>query len=105
MRPLAAAVGRALRALHLDGGVDRATAILGWSKAASHVFGPDAVSLRAVRVEDATLVVVVPDSGWAGEIRLRERDLVAALRASAPHAGILRIRCAPESEHRRGRGG
>ncbi len=104
MKPLAGAVARALQALHLHGGVDRATAILGWSKAVTHVFGPAAVSVRAVRVDDTTLVVVVPDSGWAGEIRLRERDLVAALRVSAPRAGIVRIRCAPESKHRRGRG-
>ena len=101
VRPLAGAVARALRALHLDAGVDRATAIDGWKTAVVDVLGPNTGVLRAVRVDDATLVVVVPDSGWAGEIRLRERDLVAALGLHAPRAGIKRIRCAPQGERRR----
>ncbi len=103
MKPLAGAIQRTLRALHLDGDVDRATAILGWRNAATDVLGPDAAVIRAVRVDDRTLIVLVPDPSWAGEIRLRERDLVAALKSGAPRAGILRIRCAPESDHRKGR--
>ena len=80
--------------------MDRASALEAWPIAVVGVLGPEARFIRAVRVDDRTIIVIVPDSGWAGEIRLRERDLVAALRAKAPHAGIRRIRCAPASEYR-----
>ncbi|MSQ37722.1 MAG: DUF721 domain-containing protein [Chloroflexi bacterium] len=100
MRPLSGAVQRALRALHLETGVDRASALEAWPIAVVGVLGPEARFTRAVRVDDQTIVVVVPDSGWAGEIRLRERDLLSALQTSAPRAGIRRIRCAPEGQPR-----
>jgi predicted nucleic acid-binding Zn ribbon protein len=95
VRPLAGAVNRALRALRLDGDVARADAVRAWPDAAARVLGPDARETRAVRADGDTLVVVVPTSHWAGEIRLRERELIAALAASAPASGITRLRPAP----------
>lgn len=95
MRPIARAVGRALQALHLDRDVARADAVRAWPSAAQRVLGPDASETRAVRADGDTLVVVVPTSHWAGEIRLRERELIAALDAVAPASGITRLRPAP----------
>ena len=71
MRPIARGVTRALQALGLSRDVARA--------------------------DGDTLVVVVPSSHWAGEIRLRERDLIAALQAHAPSSGIVRLRPTPAS--------
>jgi len=95
VRPIARAVDRALHALRLDRDVARADAIRAWPEAAAHVLGPDASETRAVRADGDTLVVVVPTSHWAGEIRLRERELIAALAAAAPASGITRVRPAP----------
>ena len=95
MKPIGRAVDRALQALHLDRDVARADAIRAWPRAAARVLGPDAAETRAIRADGDTLVVVVPTSGWAGEIRLRERELIAALTALAPSSGIVRIRPAP----------
>ena len=95
MRPLAGAVRRALRVLHLESGVDRATAIDAWPAAAVAVLGPAALAVSAIRVDDRTLVILVPDTGWAGEIRLRERELIIALQERAPRSGVARIRSAP----------
>ena len=68
-----------------------------WSDAAVSVLGADARLTRAVRADGDTLVVVVPSSHWAGEIRLRERDLLAALASRAPRSGIVRVRPTPAS--------
>lgn len=95
MKPIARAVDRALRALHIDRDVARADAIRAWPRAAKRVLGPDADQTRAVRADGETLVVVVPTSHWAGEIRLRERELIAALETLAPASGVTRIRPAP----------
>ena len=95
MRPIARAVDRALHALRIDRDVARADAIRAWPEAAAEVLGPDAGQTRAIRADGDTLVVVVPTSHWAGEIRLRERDLITALAAAAPGSGITRIRPAP----------
>lgn len=95
MRPIARAVDRALHALRLDRDVARADAVRAWPQAAARVLGPDAGATRAVRADGDTLVVVVPTSHWAGEIRLRERELIAALAAAAPGSGITRLRPAP----------
>lgn len=97
MRPLGRALARTLERLGLAPDVARADAVRAWSDAAASVLGADARLTRAVRADGDTLVVVVPSSHWAGEIRLRERDLVAALAARAPGSGIVRVRPTPAS--------
>ena len=79
MRPIGGAIERALHRLGLDRDVARVSAIDAWPAAARDVFGPAADATRAVGLADQALVVTVPDTTWAGEIRLRERELVAAL--------------------------
>lgn len=95
MRPLGGAVQRVLRALGLEDDLARADAIEAWPEVAAAVIGADAARTRAVRIETGTLVVAVPTAQWAGEIRLRERALVAGLRARVPAGGVRRIRCVP----------
>ena len=53
------------------------------------------MSTRAVRTDGDTLVVLVPTAQWAGEIRLRERELIRALADRAPASRIARLRCVP----------
>ncbi len=95
MKPLGGAVDRLLRTLGLGEELAEAAAMRRWGTAAASVLGPDASLSRAVAVERHTLVVAVPDAQWAGEIRLRERDLLAGLEALAPGSGIVRIRPVP----------
>ena len=97
MRPIARAVDRALRALGVDREVARADAVRAWAESAVSVFGRDAAETQAVRADGDTLVVVVPTAQWAGEIRLRERELVAELLRRAPASGITRLRPVPGS--------
>ena len=97
MKPIARAVDRALRALGLDRDVARADAVRAWSAAATSVLGADAAVTEALRADGDTLVVTVPSAQWAGELRLRERELVAALAARAPTSGVSRIRPVPSS--------
>lgn len=97
MRPLAAAVTRALRALRLDTDVAKADAMRAWPQVASSVIGPDATRTTALRMDEGTLVVAVPTAQWAAEIRLREEQLVAALASRAPRSGIAKIRSVPAS--------
>ena len=79
MRPIGGAIERTLRKLGLDRDVARVSAIDAWPAAARDVFGPAANETRAVGLADRALVVTVPDATWSGEIRLRERELIAAL--------------------------
>lgn len=95
MRPIARAVQSALRTLGIDQGVARADAVREWHAAATMVLGADAARTRAVRADGDTLVVLVPTAQWAGEIRLRERELVLALAARAPASRIVHLRCVP----------
>jgi hypothetical protein len=95
MRPIARAIQSALRTLGIEGDVARADAVTAWRAAATAVLGADAVSTRAVRADGDTLVVLVPTAQWAGEIRLRERDLLQALADRAPASRITRLRCVP----------
>ena len=95
MRPLGGAVQRVLRALGLEDDLARADAVEAWTGVASAIIGADAVRTRAIRIEGGTLVVAVPTAQWAAEIRLRERALVAGLRARVPAAGVRRIRAVP----------
>ena len=88
MKPIGRAVDRALRALGLDRDIARADAVRAWD---------DARLCQAVRADGDTLVVTVPTAQWAGEVRLRERELVAALAARAPSSGVTRIRPVPSS--------
>lgn len=95
MRPIARAIQSALRTLGIEGEVARADAVRAWHDAATTVLGADAVSTRAVRTDGDTLVVLVPTAQWAGEIRLRERELLRALAERAPASRIARLRCVP----------
>jgi predicted nucleic acid-binding Zn ribbon protein len=95
MRPLAAAIARALRTLRLDSDVAKADAMRAWTGVASTIIGPDAARTTALRMEEGTLVVAVPTAQWAAEIRLREEHLVAELASRAPRSGIAKIRSVP----------
>lgn len=97
MKPIGRAVQQALRALGVDREVSRADAVRAWPEAAIAVLGIDADRTRAIRADGDTLVVAVPGAQWAGEIRLRERELVAALTERAPASGIVRVRPVPAS--------
>jgi hypothetical protein len=98
VRPIGGAIDRALRKLGLDRDVARVSAIDAWPAAARDVFGPDADRTEAVGLTERTMVVTVPDAAWSGEIRLREGDLVSAVRRRAPGRDIVRIRPVPASE-------
>jgi predicted nucleic acid-binding Zn ribbon protein len=95
VKPVSRAVDRLLRGLGIATDVDRAAALDHWAAAASSVLGPDAHLTRAVAVDGATLIVSVPDPGWAAEIRLRERAIVDALRRASPKSDIRAIRSIP----------
>jgi predicted nucleic acid-binding Zn ribbon protein len=95
MRPITRAVESALRALGIDRDVARADAVREWPAAATAILGADASMTRAVRADGDTLVVVVPTAQWAGEIRLRERELLRVLARRAPASRIARLRCVP----------
>jgi predicted nucleic acid-binding Zn ribbon protein len=95
MRPIARAIQSALRTLGIDQDVARADAVRVWHAAATTVFGADATRTRAVRTDGDTLVVLVPTAQWAGEIRLRERELLRAIADRAPASRIARLRCVP----------
>jgi len=94
MRPIGGAIERALRKLGLERDVARVSAIDAWPAAAREVFGPAAAATRAVGLSDRALVVAVPDTSWSGEIRLRERELVAAIGRRVT-SDIDRIRAVP----------
>jgi predicted nucleic acid-binding Zn ribbon protein len=97
VRPLAAAITRAMRALGLDSDVAKADAMRAWTQVACAVIGPDATRTTALRMDEGTLVVAVPTAQWAAEIRLREEQLVAELATRAPRSGIAKIRSVPAS--------
>ncbi len=95
MRPIGRAIDRALRALGVDRDVARADAVRAWREAATSVLGSDAAGTTALRAEGDTLLVGVPSAQWAGEIRLREQELVAAVVSRAPSSGIAHVRTVP----------
>ena len=101
MRPIARVLGQALRALGVDREVARADAVRAWQDAAVSVFGPDARGTAALRADGDTLIVAVPNAQWAGEIRLRERELIAAVTDRAPSSGVTRVRPVPSSTPQR----
>ena len=94
------ALARALGALGLESDVARAEAVRAWTDAAARVIGADAARTTALRMDDGTLVVAVPTVQWAAEIRLRERELVAAVRSRAPRSRITKIRAVPAARPR-----
>lgn len=95
MRPVGRAVGRLLRGLGIAADVARVGAVDAWPGVARAAFGADAAAARAIAVDGDTLVVAVPTPAWASEIRLRERELLAALARSAPTSGIRALRTVP----------
>lgn len=95
MRPIGGAIDRALRKLGLERDIARVSAVDAWPAAAREVFGPAADATRAVGLSDRALIVAVPDTTWSGEIRLRERELVAALARRAA-SDLEHIRAVPE---------
>ena len=95
MKPVGRAVGRLLRGLGIASDVARAGAIDAWPAVALAAFGADGNATRAVAIDEATLVVAVPTPAWASEIRLRERELIAALARRAPATDIRSIRTVP----------
>lgn len=98
MKGIAGALSRALRTLGLEGGVARAGALDAWPAVSAKLLGAEAERCRAIRVDGDTLVLVVPSSAHAAEIRLRERELVGALTVAAPSSGVCRLRCAPAGD-------
>lgn len=101
MKPVSRAVDRLLHGLGIAGDVARVDAVARWAGVATAVFGPDGSTTRAVGIEGTTLVVAVPTSAWASEIRLREGEIVARLTRAAPRSGVRAIRTVPSA---RGRG-
>ncbi len=95
MKPVARAVERLLRGLGIASDVARVEAVDAWAPVAARAFGGDASATRAIAIDGAALIVAVPTSAWASEIRLRERELVAALSRSAPRSGVRAIRTVP----------
>lgn len=95
MRPVSRAVGRLLQGLGIETQVARVGAIDHWEAVAIDVFGVDASSTRAVAVDGTTMVVAVPTSAWASEIRLRQIDLLRRLARASPASGITAIRTVP----------
>jgi len=95
VKPIGGAIDRALRKLGLDRDVARVSAIDAWPAAAREVFGPAADATRAIGLSDRALLVAVPDTTWSGEIRLRERELVAALVRRAA-SDLEHVRAVPE---------
>ena len=95
MKPVSRAVERLLRGLGIAGEVERVASIDHWPAVAKAVLGDDATLTRAIAVDGATLIVAVPTSAWASEIRLRERALLERLARAAPRSGIRAIRTIP----------
>ncbi|HEX9495799.1 MAG TPA: DciA family protein [Candidatus Limnocylindria bacterium] len=98
MRPIGGAIERALRKLGLERDMARVSAIDAWPDAARAIFGADAAVTHAVGLAEGTIVVTVPDTAWSGEIRLRETDLLAAIRERAEGSDIAHIRTVPANE-------
>jgi predicted nucleic acid-binding Zn ribbon protein len=97
VKPIGRVVERALRLMGVDRDVARADAVRAWSDAAVSVLGADARETHAIRADGDTLVVTVPSAQWAGEVRLRERELLAAVKLRAPASDISRVRPVPAS--------
>ena len=95
MKPVGRAVDRLLRGLGLATEVARAGAIDAWPAVAVEHLGSDARSTRAVGIDGDTLIVAVPTPAWSSEIRLREREILSAIKRAAPTSDIRHIRTVP----------
>jgi predicted nucleic acid-binding Zn ribbon protein len=104
VKPIGIAIDRALRKLGLDRDVARVSAIDVWPDAVREVLGDAGLATRAVGLSERTLVVRVPDAAWSGELRLRERELVAAVRRRASGSDLEHIRTVPGGWHGSGDG-
>lgn len=98
MRPIGGAIERALRKLGLDRDIARVSAIDAWPEAAREVLGADAAVTRAIGLSERTIIITVPDTAWSGEIRLREAELLAAIRERSPSSELAHIRTVPAIE-------
>ncbi len=97
MKPVSRAVDRLLRGLGIAADVARVDAIDQWAGVATAVFGEDGATTKAVAVDGPTIIVAVPTSAWAGEIRLREAEIVELLTRAAPQSGIRKVRTVPSA--------
>lgn len=102
LRPVARVVDRLLRGLGISADVARIDATRAWPAVAAAALGADAAETRALRVDGTTLVIAVPTSAWASEIRLREGDLLAGLSRASPRSGITALRTVPAAGGRAG---
>lgn len=97
LRPVARVVDQLLRGLGIAGDVARIDATRAWPAVAAGILGSGADQTRALRVDGTTLVVAVPTSAWASEIRLRESQLLDGLAKASPKSGITGLRPVPSA--------
>lgn len=103
LRPVARVVDRLLRGLGIATDIDRIDATRAWQAVAVAALGEDAAETRAIRVDGTTLVVAVPTSAWASEIRLRQGELLERLAEASPRSGITSLRAVPSASSGGGR--
>lgn len=103
LRPVARVVDRLLRGLGIATDVARIDATRAWPAVAAATLGSGAELTKAVRVDGTTLVIAVPTSAWASEIRLREAQLLDGLAAASPRSGITSLRAVPSASSGGGR--
>lgn len=95
LRPVARVVDQLLRGLGIAGDVARIDATRAWPAVAAATLGSGADLTKALRVDGTTLVIAVPTSAWASEIRLREAQLLDGLAKASPKSGITALRPVP----------
>jgi predicted nucleic acid-binding Zn ribbon protein len=103
LRPVARVVDQLLRGLGIAGDVARIDATRAWPAVAAATLGTGAELTKAIRVDGTTLVVAVPTSAWASEIRLREAELLQRLSEASPRSGITSLRAVPSASSGGGR--
>jgi predicted nucleic acid-binding Zn ribbon protein len=97
LRPVARVVDQLLRGLGIATDVARIDATRAWPAVAAATLGSGADLTKALRVDGTTLVVAVPTSAWASEIRLRETQLLEGLAKASPRSGITALRAVPSA--------
>ncbi len=103
LRPVARVVDQLLRGLGIASDVARIDATRAWPAVAAATLGTGADLTKALRVDGTTLVVAVPTSAWASEIRLREVELLDGLAKASPRSGITGLRPVPSASSGGGR--
>lgn len=96
-------VDQLLRGLGIATDVARIDATRAWPDVAAATLGSGAELTKALRVDGTTLVIAVPTSAWASEIRLREADLLEGLAKASPKSGITSLRAVPSASSGGGR--